>query len=166
MRRLLGTLYLIAAAALLSSQALAHVVLTETSFEAGRTFAAFFKVDEGCGNSPTVSLEVSIPESVIVLELPAKPAWAVSASRVPLSPPLATERGPIRERVTAVTWRGRLDVNTVDQFGLLVKLPESMGPLFFPAIQRCERGEARSTPVLNLVPAEEAGTHGTGHDHH
>jgi len=187
MQRLFATLCLVTAGAVMPLHALAHVLLTERVFEAGRNFAAFFRVDEGCASSPTVALEVSIPASVIVLELPEKPGWTVRASRVPLLPPLPTERGLITERVTTVIWRGRLDTNAVDQFGLFVKLPASAGPLYFPAIQRCEHGEARWTdtpvndrgsgalrhpaPVLNLVPVKDSGTHENAgqepaHDHH
>ncbi len=169
---------------LTASQALAHIVLSQTSFESGSNYAAFFKVEQGCGASPTVSLEVRIPDGVTVLDLPAKPGWTLTAERTPLAKPLATARGVLKERVTAVIWRGRLKANAADQFGLLVKLPDKTGPLYFPAIQRCQNGETRWTdipgigqswgdvphpaPVLNLIAAApaEAGADHSAHNHH
>ena len=133
------------------AQASAQVALSQTSFEAGVNFAAFFKVERGCGASPTTALRVQIPDGVSVLELPEKPGWSVGAERA-------------GGRVTAVTWQGRLESVQPDQFGLLVKLPSRPGPLYFAAVQRCAAQEIRWTdipaagvthpaPMLTLVAA-------------
>jgi copper(I)-binding protein len=128
----------------------AHVVLTQSTFEAGVNFADFFKVERGCGISPTTALRVQIPDGVSVLELPQKPGWTANAERA-------------GARVTAVTWQGRLPSNESDQFGLLVKLPSKPGPLYFAAVQRCAADEIRWTdtspgakapaPMVTLVAA-------------
>jgi hypothetical protein len=125
----------------------AHIALSQTRFESGANFAAFFKIEHGCDGSPTISLRVQIPDGVLVLETPDKPGWTLSAERVPLSQPVRTERGEMRQRVVSVTWRGKLDAKAADQFGLFVKLPATTGPLYFPAIQQCERGETRWTDI-------------------
>jgi copper(I)-binding protein len=133
------------------AHARAQVALSQTSFEAGVNFAAFFKVERGCGSSPTTALRVQIPDGVSVLQLPEKPGWTVGAERA-------------GGRVTAVTWEGRLESVRPDQFGLLVKLPPKPGPLHFAAVQRCAAQEIRWTdipaagaahpaPVLTLVAA-------------
>jgi hypothetical protein len=108
----------------------AQIVLTQPRFEAGQKFAAFFKVEHGCGGSPTVSLRVEIPEGVAVLDTPPKPGWTVHPEG---------EKG----NISAVTWRGRLDPKASDQFGLFVKLPPNAGAVYFPALQHCEKGELR-----------------------
>ena len=141
----LGALLAIGAAS-----ASAHVALTQSTFETGVNFAAFFKVERGCGVSPTTALRVQIPEGVSVLELPEKPGWTVNAERA-------------GARVTAVTWQGRLPSNEPDQFGVLVKLPSKPGPLYFATIQRCAADEIRWTdtsagarapaPMVTLVAA-------------
>jgi len=113
-----------------SANASAHIVLSQPVFEAGQNFAAFFKVEHGCGGSPTVGLRVEIPENVRVLETPQKPGWTLNAERT-------------KDRVTAVTWRGHLDAKAADQFGLLVKLPPDAGAVYFPTVQQCEKGEER-----------------------
>jgi len=142
----LGTVLGLAAA-----DARAHVSLSQSTFEAGVNFAAFFKVERGCGASPTTALRVQIPDGVSVLELPEKPGWNVGSERS-------------GGRVTAVTWQGRLESAQPDQFGLLVKLPAKPGPLYFAAVQRCagqeirwmdtaSKGAAHPAPMLTLVAA-------------
>lgn len=135
---------------LIGADASAQVALSQSSFEAGVNFAAFFKVERGCGVSPTTALRVQIPDGVSVLDLPEKPGWTVDAERA-------------GARVTAVTWRGQLPSNVPDQFGLLVKLPSKPGPLYFATVQRCAADEIRWTdtspgarspaPMVTLVAA-------------
>jgi copper(I)-binding protein len=135
---------------LASAGAGAHVVLTQSSFEAGVNFAAFFKVEHGCSGMPTTALRVQIPDNVAVLKLPEKPGWTVNDERA-------------GGRVTAVTWQGRLDAAQKDQFGLLLKLPANPGQLYFATVQRCADQEIRWTdtapesktpaPKLTLVAA-------------
>lgn len=122
------------ASGLAASPVTARVVLSQSTFEAGVNFAAFFKVERGCGSSPTTALRVQIPDGVAVLDLPGKPGWTVSAERA-------------GDRVTAVTWQGRLESAQADQFGLLVKLPSRPGPLYFAAVQRCAGQEIRWTDI-------------------
>ena len=150
----------------------AQVTLSQTRFEAGQNYAAFFKLGKGCGASPTVSLEISIPDDVLVLRTPEKLGWRLSAKRVALAPPVHTEGGDIKERIVSVTWRGRLDANAPDQFGLFLKLPIRTGRLYFPAVQQCE-GEriawtgaadghaypnAHPAPFLDLIAATAPAT--------
>jgi len=142
-----------AALALSATQAIAQVALSQSSFEAGVNFAAFFKVERGCGAAPTTALRVQIPEGVSVLELPEKPGWTLNTERA-------------GARVTAVTWQGHLESAQRDQFGLLVKLPAKPGPVYFATVQRCEAQEIRWTdvppaaahpaPKLTLVAAAPA----------
>src|SRR5262245_16507263 len=128
-----------------------QIALSQPTFEAGANYAAFFKVEKGCGGSPTTALRVQIPDGVAVLQLPEKPGWTVTAGRV-------------RDRVTAVTWRGRVEASQLDQFGLFVKLPAKPGPLYFGSVQSCAAQEIRWTdspaaggahpaPMLMLVAA-------------
>jgi copper(I)-binding protein len=123
-----------AAVSLAVSAAAGQVRLTQSQFEAGVNFAAFFDVERGCGSSATTSLRVSIPTDVAVVELPEKPGWSLRGER---------EGG----RVSAVTWERQAAVSDPDRFGLLVKLPPRQGPLYFAAVQRCGTAEIRWTDV-------------------
>jgi copper(I)-binding protein len=120
--------------ALAVAPASARIVLSQPTFEAGQNYAAFFKLDSGCEGSPTTALRVEIPAGVVVLQTPEKPGWAVNAEQA-------------AGRVSAVTWRGRLDAKSPDQFGLFLKLPADAGTLYFPAVQRCEKGQIAWTAV-------------------
>ena len=145
---------------------MAQVVLSQKSFEAGVNFAAFFEVEHGCDGSPTLSLRVDIPADVTVLQLPPKDGWTVNGER---------DGG----RIAAVSWRGRLEAGSSDRFGVLVKLPARTGPVYFPTVQRCAKGEMRWTeipttgaaaklnrpaPVVMLTPAV-AHPAAADHDH-
>ena len=118
----------------LVSTANAQVALSQKTFEAGVNFAAFFKVEHGCEGSPTLSLRVDIPSDVTVLEVPLKEGWTTNAERV-------------QRRISAVSWRGRLEGGQADQFAVLLKLPSRVGPLYFPTVQRCAKGEMRWTEI-------------------
>ena len=119
----------------------ARVVLSQSTFEAGQNYAAFFKVDDGCNGAATTALRVDIPSGVTVLQTPPKPGWSLSADK---------RNG----EVTAVTWRGRLEAKSPDQFGLFLKLPSTAGAVYFPALQQCEKGQIAWTDI----PASQQGS--------
>ena len=144
---------------LLAESATAHVVLADASAPAGGYHAAFFRVSHGCDGSATTSLRVELPSSVTVAKPQPKPGWTLSVERAPLATPVISEGKPVRERVVAVTWTGRLADDEFDQFGVMVKLPAAVGPLYFPTIQRCERGETRWT----TIPAPGQAWHSVPH---
>ena len=125
-----GTAFAAVILAVTASAASAQIVLSQPKFEAGQNYAAFFRVEHGCDGSPTLALKVHIPDGVTVLQTPDKPGWKLETQR-------------IKDSLTDITWRGRLDAGTTDQFGLFLKLPAKAGPLYFPAVQQCEKGETR-----------------------
>ena len=154
-----------------TSPARAHIVLSQTSFPAGVNFAAFFKVGHGCGEAPTTSLNIEIPEGVDVLAFPAKPDWTLEIHRARGARPVKWNGGMITGAVHSVTWKGRLEAKANDQFGLFLKLPARQGAVYFPTVQTCETGENRwveipapgqawnsvpkPAPVLTLIAAAE-----------
>jgi copper(I)-binding protein len=75
-----------------------------------------------------------MPDGVNVLETPDKPGWKLNVERK-------------ANRVTAVTWQGRLEAKAADQFGLFMTLPDKTGPIYFPAVQRCAMGENQWTQI-------------------
>jgi uncharacterized protein YcnI len=150
--------------------AAAHIVLAEPSASPGAYYAGFFRVSHGCGASPTIALRIEIPAAIMTAKPQPKPGWTLSVEKAALAKPVPGEGGAmLTERVTAITWKGRLGAEEFDQFGVMVKLPAGEGPLYFPAVQTCESGEARWTdipapgqawhdvphpaPVLQLSPA-------------
>jgi uncharacterized protein YcnI len=161
----------------------AHIVLAEPQAKPGAYYAGFFRLSHGCGASPTTAIRIEMPEGVVMAKPQPKPGWTVSVDKTPLPKPVPGEGGAmLTERVTAITWRGRLGPDEFDQFGIMMKLPQAEGSLYFPTMQTCEAGGQRWTdipaagqawhdvphpaPVLQLVPihamSDMANMH---HDH-
>lgn len=137
------------AAATLAGAAQAHVVFTQPTATAGAHWAGALRVSHGCDGSATTSVRVEIPEG-IVLARPRVPAgWTVVIERQPLAAPLPAEGGDVlTERISAITWTGRLPDEQFEEFGLAAKLPAEPGSLTFPVIQTCEQGIARWTDIV------------------
>jgi uncharacterized protein YcnI len=122
----------------------AHVVLAPAQATAGAYYAGAFRVSHGCSGSPTVALTVAIPAGVSVAKPQPKPGWTLRIERAPLPAPVKGEGGrSVAERVTSITWRGRLPDDEFDEFGVMMKLPDTPSTLYFPAVQTCESGENR-----------------------
>jgi uncharacterized protein YcnI len=145
-----------AAAALIASPAAAHIVFAEPAAEAGSYYAGFLRVGHGCGDAATVSLRVEIPPSILTARPQPKPGWSLKIERSKLPQPVAGEGGStLIERVSAITWTGNLPPDQFDQFGLMLKVPDEAGPLYFPTVQTCTRGKNAWT----AIPADPAKWH-------
>jgi uncharacterized protein YcnI len=138
MRRLISACALAALA--MTGSASAHVVLATPEAAPNAYYAGEFRVSHGCGESPTTAFRIEIPEGINTARPQPKPGWTLEIERQPLPAPIETEYGQVTERVSAVTWRGVLPADQFDAFGLLVKLPDRVGPLYFRAFQTCENG--------------------------
>ncbi|OJV32330.1 MAG: nuclear export factor GLE1 [Sphingomonas sp. 67-36] len=149
---------MLAALSVLSSAADAHIVFAEPEAPAGGYHAGFLRVTHGCGDSPTRSIRVEIPESVVSARPQPKPGWTLAIERQPLKTPVKGEGGAlITERVSAITWTGDLPADQFDQFGVMMKLPATAGALYFRTVQRCATG---SNDWVN-IPASSAAWHRT-----
>lgn len=147
-------------ALLLSSTASAHIVFAETEAAPNSYYAGFIRVSHGCGDSPTRALRVEIPDGINIARPQPKPGWRLSVERQPLATPIQNEGGhSITERVTAITWRGALPADQFDQFGIMMRLPDETGPLYFRVTQTCASGEQR----WDDIPAPGAPWHSVPH---
>jgi len=137
------------AAATLAGAAQAHVVFTQPTAAAGSHWAGALRVSHGCDASATTSVRVEIPEGINVARPRVPAGWSVAIERQPLAEPVPAEGGGmLTERVSAITWTGRLPEEQFEEFGLAAKLPAQPGALIFPVIQTCEQGEARWTEAV------------------
>jgi len=144
MRFTLHSLLLGGSIAALPLPAMAHVVFAEPKARSGSYYAGFFRISHGCGDSDTVSVRISIPQGVVSARPQPKPGWTLNIERSPLAAPIKGEGGTvIKNRVMAISWTGRLPADQFDQFGVMMKLPDLTGPLYFPVEQKCLRGENR-----------------------
>ena len=156
----------------------AHIVLSPPTATAGGYYAGELRVSHGCDGSPTVAIRAEIPPGVISSKPQPKPGWTVAIEREPLPAPIAGEGGRlIRDRVRAITWRGRLPDDQFDTFGLMLRLPQTAGSLPIPVRQTCEAGAtdwtetatpggpapAHPAPMLRLEAGASAGEHAHAH---
>lgn len=165
MRRLL----LVATFFALPFPAAAHVAFTETNAQPGSNYVGALRIGHGCDGAATTSLRVEIPDGVTSAKAQAKPGWTITVERTPLAQPVKGEGGKtVTDRVSAIIWTGNLPNDEFDDFGLMLKLPATTGPLYFPATQTCATGSAdwkdvpaatqawhdvpHPAPVLNLAP--------------
>ncbi len=152
MRKTIAALVLSATA--LTAPAKAHVVLSETEAKPGAYFFTFLRVGHGCDGEATESLTVEIPTGIYSAKPQPKVGWNIEIVREDLPTPVVGPHGKtLTDRVARVRWSGSsLPDTMVDQFGLLVKLPMSSGPLYFPTVQSCAQGEKSWT----MIPPEGA----------
>jgi uncharacterized protein YcnI len=151
MKRMFKLLGLSGLLILIAGPAWAHV--TVSPVEAGPdSFATLtFQVPHGCDGSGTVSLAVQIPAGVVSVKPQVKAGWEITIEEGALPEPVDYFGETLTEGVLSVTWTGGpLEDRYMDEFGMSVKLPNTEGPLFFPAIQTCEQGET----AWIQIPAE------------
>ena len=136
------------AATALAGAAQAHVVFTQPTATVGGHWAGALRVGHGCDGSATTSVRVEIPAGIVVARPRVPAGWSVAIEREALDEPVRAEGGGLlTERISAITWTGRLPDEQFEEFGLAAKLPDTSGPLVFPVVQTCERGEARWTEI-------------------
>lgn len=151
-----------------SAPVAAHIVAVPDKGVAGSYQAVMLRVGHGCGAAATTSISVELPAGLSVVRPQPKAGWTLAVETVP---PVAAPAGQGRAatgRVTRIIWSGLLPAGQFDDFGLLLKLPPTIGPLTFPIVQRCgsveERwdgpfGGRRPAPVLTVEPADAQGEH-------
>ncbi|MBX3428392.1 MAG: YcnI family protein [Hyphomonadaceae bacterium] len=163
-----------------TSAASAHIVFDQPQALPNSYYAGFLRVSHGCFASPTRSIRVEIPDGIDIARPQPKPGWSLSVEHARLAAPIRTEGGfEITERVTAITWTGELPADQFDQFGIMMRLPDRDGPLYFRVTQTCASGEQQwadippegtpwhsvphPAPVITLMTPEQ---HGADDDHH
>jgi periplasmic copper chaperone A len=113
---------------LMTLSASAYIVLAEPGALPGKRYVAHFRVEHGCGGSPTIVLQVLIPTTVSAVAPETPPGWSLATVRV-------------GGRITMVTWKGgSLPAHKQGEFTVAMTLPLTPGILLFPATQICEKG--------------------------
>jgi uncharacterized protein YcnI len=137
-----------AALALLAATtaASAHVTLETGEATAGSAYKAIFRVPHGCDGSPTVQITVKIPEGMIAVKPMPHAGWTIETVKGKYARAYDYYGSQLDEGVTEVTWTGgNLPDAYYDEFVLrgMVAADLPAGPLYFPIVQRCERGVER-----------------------
>jgi len=114
----------VAASFLFAGVSYAHVETEPAAVEAGKSATVSFSPSHGCDGSPTISLAFKMPGSVRNAAAVAKTGWETS-----------TADG-------VITFSGgSLEATTVENFDITFTAPAAAGPIFFPVVQKCVKGE-------------------------
>lgn len=163
-RTTVATVLAVGMLALVAGPAVAHVTANPNTAVAGGRAATTLVVPHGCDGSPTVAVEVAIPDEVDGVTPEQVAGWDVEVTD------------------ESVTWTaepgGALPEGQFRGFGLRLVLPDTPGEvLWLPTIQTCEDGESawieipddldgwgdldHPAPYLELTAGEGDG-HGAG----
>jgi uncharacterized protein YcnI len=138
------TRYLIAAglgvvaSATVSTQAFAHIDPDPTEAQAGSEQSVGFTVQHGCDGSPTVRLDMRLPEGATNATPEAPAGWSATVD----GNVITFQGGPLPDD-QEMTFRVRLTLP-----------PTADTTIYFPFVQRCEQGEIRWIDI----PTDRSGT--------
>ncbi len=124
--------------------AAAHVSITATTTVVGEYSVLTVSVPHGCDGSATTRVEVQLPEEILSVTPTRNPFWTLATKTVRLDKPVTDAHGnTVTERMGSVVYTATtsLPEGQRDTFELSLKLPDAEGPLSFPTVQTCERGE-------------------------
>jgi uncharacterized protein YcnI len=167
----------VAGMVLLAAPASAHVSPDKDEVPADSFNSVTLSVGHGCEGSPTVELDVEIPEGINSVTPQIHPGWTIEKNMEDLDPPIDDgEGGEITERVASVTFTpesgNELPDGFRDTFTLGFRTPDTPGEyLFFKTVQTCEEGShnwiaeytgegeepEEPAPVMLITEAEEEG---------
>lgn len=127
--------------------AAAHVGLAADTYAAGSTAMVTFGFGHGCGESPTTSLAIQIPEEFTTVLPVYAPGWHIEVEKETLATPVAGSHGQqITERPAVITFTADEPIETgiYAMVTLRVTIPEGLEgeTIYFPVIQGCSEGES------------------------
>lgn len=143
LKRMLAT---VAALAIGSGTAFAHVSLQLKEAPVGSTYRAIFQVPHGCEGKPTNVVRVQIPEGVIAVKPQPKAGWTLEKIKGAYAKSYDYHGTPTTEGVKEIVWSGgSLGDDEYDEFVLRVYLTKDLkagATLHFPVVQECPDGMA------------------------
>jgi periplasmic copper chaperone A len=113
---------------LLAGTASAHIDPTPAAIEAGAAVTVGFGVEHGCDGSPTIQVQIQIPDGVSDAQPVDQEGWTAS-----------TSDGADGQVVTFAD--GLLDPDTPADFTIAFTAPTTAGTINFPIVQTCEVGQ-------------------------
>ncbi|TFC03086.1 YcnI family protein [Cryobacterium mannosilyticum] len=123
----------------------AHIDIDPSSTAAGSHAVLSFALPHGCDGSPTTSISISIPESVVSVTPTVNPGWTVAKTSVDLAKPITDAEGnTISTRIGRVVYTAitPMEDGLRTTFDLSVPLPADAAgqTLEFPVLQTCATG--------------------------
>jgi uncharacterized protein YcnI len=160
--------------------AFAHVDITPGEVPADSHERLSFGLEHGCGESPTVSVAIQIPEGVVEVDPINIPGFEVTTESGEYATPVEMDGESLTEGVKVITWTGGpIDAHTEQAFEFDAHIAAPAGTtLEFPTVQTCEEGELDwieapladgsepEYPAPELVVTDGSGSTGTTEHHH
>lgn len=148
---LLARLCASALALAVSGPAFSHSTLERKEAQAETFYRAVVQITHGCGDSPTTSVSVTVPEGAVGARPMAKPGWTITTTRGPYARSYPFVHGEISEGVKEIVWSGgRLAADEFDEFVFLVRISDVFpvgSVVYFPTVQTCEAGARHWTQI-------------------
>jgi uncharacterized protein YcnI len=133
----------IAALALTSTAAFAHVTFVAPEAAQGTTYLGVLNIGHGCEGEPTLRVRVQIPEGVIAVKPVPKAGWDLEIVTGAYETTYDYYGTPLSEGPKELIWSGELDDAHFDQFAFRGKLTDTLKAgttVYFPVIQECANG--------------------------
>jgi uncharacterized protein YcnI len=155
---------------LAAARAGAHVGLVATPARTGEPVRLALQVGHGCGDSPTTTLVVQVPEGLLLARPLAKPGWNISTQARTLEAPYLRHGLSYAANTSSIRWEGgTLPSHLADEFVFNAIVADGAGgSLVLRVQQACQDGQkfdwngppesAEPAPVLAVEP-------GAGHRH-
>lgn len=157
----------------------AHATLEQQRAAVGSTYKGVMRVPHGCGELPTLTLRIRIPEGFINVKPMPKPGWTLETVRGPYAKPFKLREGELKEGVRELVWTGgSLRPDHYDEFVFRGQIADTLSAdtvMYFPTVQECkgaaerwieipEAGKAARdykfpAPGVRLTPEKAEGAH-------
>lgn len=155
MKTILTTL---AAIAITTSAAFAHVNFKTPHAAQNSTYVGVLGVGHGCAGESTLKVRVQIPEGVIAVKPVPKAGWTLEIITGAYETSYDYYGTPLTEGVKELIWTGELPDAYFDQFSFRAKLTDALAvgsTVYFPVVQECANGAERWIEI----PAEGQDAH-------
>ena len=138
-------LLIAAAAACFASSAFAHVTLERQEANAGQAYKGVLRVGHGREGTPTTSINVEIPEGIVAVKAMPKTGWKLATEQGSYAQSVQVHGKALASGVRRIVWSGgALPDDQYDEFTFVAQIaPYVAGPVHFPVVQSCEKGEHR-----------------------
>lgn len=125
----------------MAGHAEAHASFQQRKAPANSYFTAELLIPHGCEGKPTTTIDLALPENVLVARPEEKAGWTIDIVKKPLDKPVDGPHGKkITDRIAHIIWRGgSLPDAHYQSFGLIIRTPDLPpgSTLAFPVIQHC-----------------------------
>ena len=148
----------IAAAAVMSRAAAAHITLEFEEAAPNSSYKAVLRVPHGCEGAATTAVRVQIPEGLIVAKPMPKPGWEVTLTEGDYARSYDYFGTAVTKGVKEIAWSGgSLPDNFYDEFIFRVRVTDlAVGTkVYLPVIQECGTTAERWIEIPEVGKSED-----------